>query len=805
MVHISVVNASLFKEYVYFCTSIKSLYNPLKLIVMKKLSLLSLLIILSISAFAQTVSVTFTGRDMNGHWVQLDRVVIANLTQNWTETIYWPDTVLTVENNIGINDCINNIAFGLSQNTPNPFNGTTDVNLTVADAGEVMLEIIDVNGHVVASHCVRPQTGIHQFRVSLSCVGVYVLTARQNGKISSIKMVNNAAGNGDNIVYKGMVSVQPKSGVRSNVARPFSSGDLMEYKGYVVLGDEEVESETISSVSFSSQTYTLQFMLDGHPCPGTPTLTDADGNTYGTVWLDGQCWMRENLRTTKYADATSISYGTGSSATVAHWYYPNNSAANKLTYGLLYNWKAVRRNSGASAENPSGVQGICPDGWHVPSDAEWKQMERYLGMNQYDADRTGFRGEIAAQLCGNTGWQPSAIANAAGNTAAEGRNASGFSALPAGCYRDGYSEFDSVAHFWTVTGNGECCAFQRFLDYDNAGVNRDNGGQSDGYSVRCVRGEGGSLANLPIATTYNATPATTSASLSGAVTYDGGLSVTERGFCWSLSHNPTLSDNHTIEGSGLGNFTSIVYGLSANTTYYVRAYATNSEGTSYGNEVNFTTLSDSLIMDDEYSFFIQNSVFIHDAGCAVPCVSSSVDIFHLTPGAIITSATDILEVRLDIEHSSIGDLSITLICPNGLSVLLMPDHCGSYGGNNMASFGENSMVDGDYCDPTSNMPGTGWNYCWSENSSYAQLAGACFLYDNIGHDAEQTVDSSHVAQSYPGYADFVPGQQYYTPYRSFSNLVGCPLNGRWTIQVCDTWSGDNGYLFGWGMVFNPEP
>ncbi len=780
---------------------------------MKKLSLLSLLIILSISAFAQTVTVTFTGRDMNGHWVQLDRVVITNLTQNWTETIYWPDTVLTVENNIGINDCARNNGFGLSQNNPNPFNGTTDVNLTVADAGEVILEIVDANGRIAVEtrHGMSLQPGTHQFRITLAAAGTYVLAARQNGKISSIKMVNNAAGNMDNIDYKGIVGVnrpvgvQPKSGVRSNVARPFESGDVMEFKGYVVLGDEEVESETISSVHFSSQTYVFQFMLDGHPCPGTPTLTDIDGNTYGTVWMDGQCWMRENLRTTKYADGSAISYGTGSSATVVHWYYPDNSAANKLTYGLLYNWKAVRRNSGASAENPSGVQGICPDGWHVPSDAEWKQMERYLGMNQYDAESTGFRGDIAAQLCGNTGWQSSAIANAAGNTAAEGRNASGFSALPAGCYNDDYSDFDSVAYFWTVTGNGECCAFKRSLEYDNAGVYRGNGDKSDGYSVRCVRGEGGSLANLPIVNTYYATPATTSASLSGEVTYDGGLSVTARGFCWSLSHNPTLNDNHTTEGSGLGNFTSIVHGLSANTTYYVRAYATNSEGTSYGNEVDFTTLSDSVIMDDEYSFFLQSTVFLHDAGCSAPCVSSSIDIFHFPPAAYISSAADILEVRLDIEHSSIGDLNIILTCPNGHSVLLMPDHCGNLGGNSMAHFGVNSSVDGDYCDPTSNMPGTGWTYCWSENSGYAQLSGACYLNDNIGHDVDQTVDASHVAQSYPGYDDFVPGQQYYTPYQSFNNLLGCPLNGRWTIQVCDTWTGDNGFLFGWGMVFNPHP
>ena len=115
------------------------------------------------------------------------------------------------------------------------------------------------------------------------------------------------------------------------------------------------------------------------------------------------------------------------------------------------------------------------------------------------------------------------------------------------------------------------------------------------------------------------------------------------------------------------------------------------------------------------------------------------------------------------------------------------------------------MLDGDLTDPSSNMPGTGWNYCWSKNSSYAQLSGYCDQIENIGHDAPLTVDSSRLAQSYPGYADFVPGQQYYTPYQSFSRLVGCPLNGRWTIEVRDNWPLDNGYLFGWGIVFGTEP
>ena len=82
---------------------------------------------------------------------------------------------------------------------------------------------------------------------------------------------------------------------------------------------------------------------------------------------------------------------------------------------------------------------------------------------------------------------------------------------------------------------------------------------------------------------------TTTATCGGTVTTDGGLTVTARGVCWSTSHNPTLSDSHTTDGTGTGSFSSSLTGLMDNTTYYVRAYASNSYVTIYGNEVSFTT------------------------------------------------------------------------------------------------------------------------------------------------------------------------------------------------------------------------
>ncbi|HOZ52963.1 MAG TPA: hypothetical protein PLU17_13950, partial [Chitinophagaceae bacterium] len=100
--------------------------------------------------------------------------------------------------------------------------------------------------------------------------------------------------------------------------------------------------------------------------------------------------------------------------------------------------------------------------------------------------------------------------------------------------------------------------------------------------------------NLPALTTNDVTDKTqTTAKCGGNVTSDGGAAVTARGVCWSTSANPTVANSKTIDGTGSGSFISNLTGLSANTPYYVRAYATNSSGTSYGNQQSFTTLQNA--------------------------------------------------------------------------------------------------------------------------------------------------------------------------------------------------------------------
>jgi uncharacterized protein (TIGR02145 family) len=202
-------------------------------------------------------------------------------------------------------------------------------------------------------------------------------------------------------------------------------------------------------------------------------IKDRDGNVYHTVTIGTQVWMVENLKTTKYNDGSPIPLVTDGSAwtelsTPGYCWHNNNEAANKDTYGALYNWYTV--NTGK----------LCPKGWHVPTDAEWKTLEMYLGLTQAEADDFGYRGtDQGTQLKNTSGW------NSGGN----GTNTSGFSALPGGG-RNLNGTFFSIGSYgiwWSSSEVGTNYAWFRYLSYNYGYVFRSNDSKQNGFSVRCLR------------------------------------------------------------------------------------------------------------------------------------------------------------------------------------------------------------------------------------------------------------------------------------------------------------------------------
>ncbi|MBO4480928.1 MAG: glycosyl hydrolase 53 family protein [Bacteroidales bacterium] len=237
---------------------------------MKRILSISLLFLMSFCAVAQNINLTFEGRDANKNYVQLNRVVVTNLTQGSQKIVSWPDTTLTtLKDNYysaGVSDAetCHGASLQLSQNNPNPFNATTDVYLTVAKEGPVTLEISDMNGRVVGANNYSSLQGVNHFRVTIAQTGTYILTARQNGKISSIKMVCNEAGSSDRVEYQGVLGVTHDS----PMPNPHNAGhkaDIVEYVGYATINGVEVESQHIIEIEGASQTITLLF-------EGTPTI-----------------------------------------------------------------------------------------------------------------------------------------------------------------------------------------------------------------------------------------------------------------------------------------------------------------------------------------------------------------------------------------------------------------------------------------------------------------------------------------------------------------------------------------------------
>jgi gliding motility-associated-like protein len=185
------------------------------------------------------------------------------------------------------------------------------------------------------------------------------------------------------------------------------------------------------------------------------------------------------------------------------------------------------------------------------------------------------------------------------------------------------------------------------------------------------------------------------------------------------------------------------------------------EGTPYHEEITTTLgVTDTLSLPD---------------GTGV-CYESSVVFNCFEPEQTLDNPQDFINLTASLEHSFIGDLEISLICPNGQSLVLksFTDDGGGTGYGGGTALGEPDEND-------DGVPGIGWNYSWTPISP---------TYTNMGNEAENGMDPIE--------------SNSFEPYGTFYDLVGCPLNGQWTIEICDNWGADDGTIFGWEMTLNPD-
>lgn len=368
------------------------------------------------------------------------------------------------------------------------------------------------------------------------------------------------------------------------------------------------------------------------------SITDNGGNE---VIEKGVCWSTEQYPTT---NGNHTSDGTGNGAYVSNLtdllpntqYYLRAFAKNSqgigygneltftttaslpvLTTKSVTNITENSAKSGGNITNNGGMditsRGICWSIEHNPTTNDSHTTDGE-GIGEFDSDITGLSANVkyyvrayATNDYGTAYGNEVEFTTAMGMPAVTTKSVTGITAQSASCggevtnsgggtitargvcWSTAQNPTTNDSHTTDGTGVGEFTSSITGLDnnvtyYIRAYATNANGtayGEERSFTTQ----EG--LAVVVTADVTNVTA--TSASSGGDVTDDGGFSITARGVCWSTSQNPTISDAHTSDGTGTGSYTSSLSSLSHNTTYYVRAYATNSKGTSYGEEKTFTT------------------------------------------------------------------------------------------------------------------------------------------------------------------------------------------------------------------------
>ena len=410
--------------------------------------------------------------DNNGSTIVLDSIKIQNLTQN--AEIILPANVTSYTLLItSINDLHleGQSLFHLSQNYPNPFTNKTSIEFSLLTEGNVNIAIYDLLGRELYRFNNSLKSGNHLFTFQSADPGAYLCKLNAFGTQKTIKMFSTGQLKGrTELQYMG--EVLDYSNTKSVTAindLPFELGDVLLYVAY----SSSEESGILDSPEVNSD-YIFQFATN-IPCIDAPTV-EYEGQIYNTIQIYSQCWFKENLNVGEMIPASQSQTNNN---TIEKYcplddeYYCNTFA------GALYLWSEMMDYA-----NEPGAQGICPEGWHIPTDLDWQVLEGAVdsgyGIGNPEWANTDWRGSDAGgnlKQTGTTNWMSP-------NTGAT--DAFGFTALPGGYIVQGeYWGGMWKGYFWS-SHNVE--NFFRNMDWNQKTIKRDNGvGGGLAISVRCMK------------------------------------------------------------------------------------------------------------------------------------------------------------------------------------------------------------------------------------------------------------------------------------------------------------------------------
>jgi uncharacterized protein (TIGR02145 family) len=376
------------------------------------------------------------------------------------------------------------LAFGYVQAQPQKVNyqavALTAGGQTVKNqAIKLRLSMVDssATGTVLYTETHQPSTdGSGQFSVFLgggtATLGTFSSIAWSNGKDKFLKAEADVTG-GTNYLLIGTSQIV-------SVPYALAAGSLTE--GATITGANG--SQYTLTVGANGPTWQQSSGPGGlnmnYPCPGVPTVTYG-GQTYNTVKIGTQCWFKENLNVGTMIQGSTNQTNNG----ILEKYCYNNVPANCDTFGGLYQWaEAVQFQNGASnSTSPSpafigNVKGICPIGWHVPSDGEWCLLSFFLDTNSNCISNSNSAGAALKSL--DSFWK---LVNIGAN------NKSGFKSIPGG-YKDYIGQFlfkTEFVFFWSSNNYSNDFSNFRSLGFNSINLDRNNYFKTGGFSIRCLK------------------------------------------------------------------------------------------------------------------------------------------------------------------------------------------------------------------------------------------------------------------------------------------------------------------------------
>jgi len=549
---------------------------------LKKLSRITLsilIVIIPFGGFAQNFYVSFfEGSDT----VSLESVRVQNLSNDSSVWLGNTDIlhVVSPSDLRFMSDADNHFLI-----YPNPSNDNFYINFESPVEGNVSVEIYDISGKQIFKSDFYAGKSFYKLEVSGGLRGVFIVNIKSESYFYTGKIVG-ISGQTTNLNSEILetVSLFDEDEIfekdRGVFEIPYSYGDVLYFTAFSGQGNKTVKTLVVKDNGEVQNADNLSMIFNFYNCE------DSELYQYPVVEIGDQVWMAENLNTDIFADGESIKLIASDNTwqqleTVAYCDY-NNDTEESETFGKLYNWYSV---------NYSG--GLCPQGWHISTDQEWKDLEIFLGMDSLATDTIGWRGTeegCSLKEAGLQNWL---------SDVGETTNSSGFTALPSGI-RDLTGKYYYQTKFgawWTSTQSDNQNAWCRAVRYEYCDIYRQDGKKSLGLSVRCVYDEKADTIppefNMPIVATQTISDILmTSAVCGGEITDDGGAPIIEQGLVWGTTSNPTIdvNDGILIVANDVVSFIDTLTGLTPFTDYYVRAFATNIAGTSYGNEEVFTSL-----------------------------------------------------------------------------------------------------------------------------------------------------------------------------------------------------------------------